>query len=170
MLRWPWYFVFFCLAGTAVARDAESGKAAPPLDAKTLDGQHFTLAGHAGKVVIVNIWATWCGPCREEMPALEDFYRKHHGEGLELLAISADDAGDLPQVREVMKAFSFPSALLRDTRMSGYGRIRQIPQTYVIDARGILRRDGFVDKGMIDRELLERVVTPLLQQSTPSAR
>lgn len=150
------------LGNGAYAREAEVGKPAPAIEARTMSGAHFSLAAQRGKVVIINIWATWCGPCRAEMPALDAFYKKHRAEGVELLALSADVAGDLPQVRAVMQAFSFPAALISDTQMSGYGRMRQIPQTYIIDANGVLQRDGFVDKGVVDTALLERVITPLL--------
>lgn len=69
----------------------------------------------------------------------------------------------------MMKAHTFPAALISDSKLSGYGRIRQIPQTYVIDAQGVMRRDGGKDKGQIDSAFLESVVTPLLQQKNPSA-
>lgn len=151
------------VAHPVLARDTEEGKPAPPIEAQTLDGRHFTLAAQAGKVVIVNFWATWCPPCREEMPALEAYYDKHHNEGLELLAISVDAPDDLAKVKEVMKAYRFPAALIDNASLSGYGRIRQIPQTYLIDRQGILRRDGMKEKGKIDVATLEQAVTPLLQ-------
>ena len=160
--------VFACaLASTvssASARDAEVGKPAPPIVARTLSGDQFSLAAQRGTVVIINVWATWCGPCRAEMPALDAFYKKHRADGLALLAVSADVASDLPQVREVMKNYGFPAAVISEAQMSGYGRMRQIPQTYVIDADGMLRRDGMVDKGVVDTALLEEVVAPLLRQ------
>lgn len=154
----------------AFARDAEEGKPAPAIEAQTLDGEHFTLAAQSGKVVIINFWATWCTPCREEMPVLERYYEQHRREGLELLAVSVDLPDDASKAKEVMKAFRFPSALISDASLPGYGRIRQIPQTYIIDRYGILRRDGFKEKGKIDLVTLERLVTPLLQAGAQSAR
>ena len=155
----------FCIAAEVPAREAETGKQAPALEARTLDGAPFTLAAQNGKVVIVNFWATWCGPCRAEMPALDAFYRRHRDEGLVVLAVSADAEGDLQKVREAMRSFSFPAAMMSATTMTGYGRIRSIPQTYVIDTRGMLQRDGFSEKGTVDAETLERVVTALLHPS-----
>ncbi|SRR5579871_5197460 len=142
---------------------ADVGDPAPPLQAKLLDGSQFSLAGSAGNVVIVNFWATWCVPCRAEMPALDAYYQKHRAEGLQLLAVSMDDPRDEPKVREVMRAFGFPAALAQDASFKAYGRIWRIPLTFVIDRRGILRKDGWYGSAGIDLPLLESTVTPLLQ-------
>ena len=141
----------------------EVGKPAPPFEAKLLDGTPFSLAATAGNVVIVNFWATWCEPCRAEMPALQSYYQKHRAEGLQLLAVSMDDPRDDSKVREVMRAFSFPAALARDASFKGYGRIWRIPLTFVIDRHGILRKDGWYGDAGLDLPLLEGTVTPLLQ-------
>ncbi len=61
-----------------------------------------------GKVALINVWAGWCPPCREEMPLLDAFYRKYRAQGAGLLASSADDAGDEDGVRRIMQRFSFP--------------------------------------------------------------
>ena len=151
------------LSLTAQAGAIEAGKPAPALEAKLLDGSQFSLAASAGNVVIVNFWATWCVPCRAEMPALDAYYRKHRTEGLQLIAISMDDPRDEPKMREVMRAFAFPAALARDASFKAYGRIWRIPLTFVIDRRGVLRKDGWYGEAGIDLPLLESTVTPLLQ-------
>ncbi|MGZ3237145.1 MAG: TlpA disulfide reductase family protein [Burkholderiaceae bacterium] len=155
------FWVF--LAQSCIAASLEVGKTAPPLEVTQLDGTKFSLADHAGNVVLVNIWASWCEPCREEMPAIEAFYKAHHAEGLDLLAISLDDAKDLPQVKEVMRSYSYPAAMLADAKMKGYGRIWRMPMTFVIDRQGILRKDGSEGEPKMDLPALERVVTPLLK-------
>jgi len=144
------------------ANAIEEGKPAPSAEIKLLDGAQFSLAGQSGKVVILNFWATWCEPCRAEMPALDAYYRKHRAEGLEVVAVSMDDAKDEPRVREVMRAFAFPAAMARDANVKDYGRIRRIPLTFVIDRRGILRKDGWYGDPGIDAVLLDKIVTPLL--------
>jgi cytochrome c biogenesis protein CcmG/thiol:disulfide interchange protein DsbE len=151
------------LSTTVLARGPEEGKAAPPLHAKLLDGNQFALADEAGKVVIVNLWATWCAPCRAEMPALQTYYQQHKAEGLELVAISMDEPKDEAKVREVMRAFSFPAALARDAQFKGYGRVWRLPLTFVIDRHGVLRKESWYGVPGLDVPLLEATVTPLLR-------
>lgn len=146
----------------ALAKGPEVGKPAPAFDARLLDGSQVGNADLRGQVVIVNFWATWCTPCRAEMPALDAYYRKHRDEGLKMLAISMNDPADAGKVREVMSTFSFPAALARDVNFRGYGRIWRIPLTFVIDRDGILRKDAWYGDAGIDLASLEKIVTPLL--------
>ena len=150
-----------CFATTAFALG--EGKPAPAVEARLLDGKTFRLADYSGKVVILHFWASWCAPCRKEMPALESFYEKHRAQGLELLAVSMDDPADEAKVREVMRQFSFPAALARDAQAGGYGRIWRIPLTFVIDRHGILRKDGWHGAPALDLPELEKTVSPLLE-------
>jgi thiol-disulfide isomerase/thioredoxin len=142
----------------------KEGEAAPPLEAKLLDGKSFSLAAASGKVVVVNFWATWCEPCRAEMPALNTYLEKHKAEGLEILAISMDVPGDDSKVRDVMRSYGFDAALGREASFKGYGRIWRLPLTFVIDRQGVLRKDGWYGDPGIDLPLLEKIVTPLLSQ------
>ena len=144
------------------AHAAQSAKSAPALEAKLLDGTAFSLSTETGKVVIINFWATWCVPCRREMPALDEYYRKHRDDGLQLIAISLDEAADESKVREVMHAFSFPAAMASQASFAGYGRIWRLPLTFVIDRAGRVQREGWYGKPSIDLDLLEKTVTPLL--------
>ena len=140
----------------------DEGKPAPPIEATLVDGTHYSLAAQHGKVVIVNFWATWCAPCRAEMPAIDAYLRKHRGEGLEVLAISMDEPGSEEKIRNVMRPFSFPAALGPKTDFKGYQRIWRLPLTFVVDRDGTLRKkDWYGDPG-IDEALLESTVTPLL--------
>jgi len=145
------------------ASSATEGKPAPSMSAKLLDGSAFKLSDQAGKVVMLNIWATWCAPCRAEMPALEAYFRQHRDEGLVLLAVSWDDPRDEVKVREVMKDYSFPAALARDADLRNYGRIWRLPLTFVIDKRGVLRKDDWYGDPGLDVPLLEKTITPLLR-------
>jgi cytochrome c biogenesis protein CcmG/thiol:disulfide interchange protein DsbE len=141
---------------------ATEGKPAPALQGKLLDGTAFRLADDAGKVVVVHMWATWCVPCREEMPALDAYYRQHRDQGLVLIALSMDDPKDDAKVREMMKVYSFPVGMARDADMKGYGRIWRLPLTFVVDRKGILRKDQWHGDPTLDAPLLEQTVTPLL--------
>ncbi|MBL8473585.1 MAG: TlpA family protein disulfide reductase [Rhodocyclaceae bacterium] len=152
------------LVATGAAHAIKEGEPAPAFEATMLDGSRYVFASAAGEVLVINFWATWCPPCRAEMPAFEAFYRKHRAQGLRFIAISMDDAADELKVREFMRDYSFPAALAKDARFKGYGRIWRIPLTFVIDRRGILRKDGwYAGESGIDAAMLEREVAPLLQ-------
>ena len=123
----------------ALAAPPAIGKPAPALIVRELDGHRFDLAKLRGKVVLVNFWATWCSPCRVEMPTLNAFYRRYRARGLELLGLSIDQAPDDGEVKKVMRQFSYPGALASAARVNGFGEPVAVPVTYVIDARGVLR-------------------------------
>ena len=159
-----WYgLAVFLLGWCGAAFAATEGEAAPAMRAKLLDGTAVSLADDLGKVVVVNMWATWCAPCREEMPALDAYYRAHRDEGLVLVALSMDDPKDEAKVREMTKAYSFPVGLAHDADMKGYGRIWRLPLTFVVDRKGILRKDQWYGDPGLDAQLLEQTVTPLLR-------
>jgi peroxiredoxin len=149
--------------GSAYARGPEEGKPAPAFEASLLSGEAFSTATAKGQVVIINFWATWCPPCRQEMAAFEQYYRQHHEHGLRIIAVSLDEPADAAKVREAMQAYSFDVALDSSARYKGYGRIWRLPLTFVIDRKGVLRKDGWYGPAGIDQPLLERVVTPLLE-------
>jgi cytochrome c biogenesis protein CcmG/thiol:disulfide interchange protein DsbE len=161
------------LAGLLVvhghANAISEGAPAPALDGRLFDGSRFSLADHAGKVVVLNFWASWCAPCREEMPALDAYYRRHRSEGLEMIAISMDNPKDEAKARELMRAFSFPAAFAREANIKGYGRISLLPMTFVIDRQGALRMDGRYRDSPLDMASLEKTVTPLLRARMNSA-
>ncbi len=152
------------VAGSASALAVTEGQPAPDIDATLLDGTVFSLAQARGQVVIINFWATWCAPCRKEMPALDAFYRQHGGAGLRLLAISMDAPQDAAKVRDVVREYRFDVALEDATDHHGYGRIRRVPVTFVIDRRGILRKADWYGPDGLDQALLDQVVTPLLAE------
>jgi peroxiredoxin len=145
----------------------EVGQPAPPLAATELDGRGFDLAALRGKVVVVNFWATWCPPCREEMPALDAFYRQHHDQGLEMLGISADRPRDRGEVVNMMHAFSYPAAMLGDAKVNGLGAPDALPVTYVIDRAGIVRAKFRADQMAVTEQSLAATVLPLLSQKPP---
>lgn len=81
------------------AAKLEVGQPAPPLVLTTLDGHKIATRDLLGKVVIVTFWATWCGPCHEELPVLSDYAQRHAQQGLQVLAFSLDSPDALPEVR-----------------------------------------------------------------------
>src|SRR5579863_4006985 len=134
--------VLLALAAGTLSRAAAPpalGQAAPELLVPQLDGRLFDLAAQRGQVVIVNFWATWCSPCRAEMPRLDAFYRRYHARGLQLLGVSVDERSDLNAVQTIMKSFAYPAALAVDARRNGFGPPAAVPMTWIIDTRGTIR-------------------------------
>ncbi|WP_051710412.1 TlpA family protein disulfide reductase [Andreprevotia chitinilytica] len=152
-----------CLATAIPSYAIDAGKPAPAFTAKSLAAKSINLAVLAGKVVVINFWATWCSPCRQEMPALDAFYRQHQAEGLEVIGVSVDDNADLPLVKTLAQAVSYPIAMSDDASFSGYGRIWRVPLTFVIDRKGIVRTNGWQGDTLIDAATLESTVLPLLK-------
>jgi len=141
----------------------EEGKAAPEFHAKLFNGEKFSLAAVSGQVVIIHFWATWCEPCRVEMPLLEDLYKRHHAEGLQIVAVSMDSPKDEAKARELMKSFSFSGSIARDASFKSYGRIWKVPMTFLIDRKGILQKDAWKLKHDMMAADLENTVNPLLK-------
>ena len=144
---------------------------APQLIVPQLDGHEFDLAKLRGKVVLVNVWATWCSPCRVEMPTLDAFYRRYHSRGLVLLGLSIDEAPDAAQVRQVMGRFSYPGALASAARVNGFGDPIAVPVTYVIDTHGIIRAQLQAEgPSGVSKQALADAVLPLLGQRKGGSR
>jgi thiol-disulfide isomerase/thioredoxin len=156
-----WLAALVATLSAHAAGAPEIGRPAPALVVTQLDGQPFDLAALRGQVVIVNFWASWCAPCRAEMPLLESFYQRHHGHGLVLLGLSVDDAHDKAEVVRIMRQFSYPAALAGGAKVNGFGPPLAVPTTWVIDAAGTVRARLMAAKGVTEQTLNE-VVVPLL--------
>jgi cytochrome c biogenesis protein CcmG, thiol:disulfide interchange protein DsbE len=128
------------LQASAIAQELKlaTGKAMP-FALRDLDGREHRLADYRGKVVVLNFWATWCEPCREEMPSLDRLAAKLAGRPFAVLAV--DYAEGAPRVREfaARQALRFPLLLDRDGSVTKSWGVRTLPATYVIDAGGQLR-------------------------------
>jgi cytochrome c biogenesis protein CcmG, thiol:disulfide interchange protein DsbE len=134
------------------------GEAAPLLVLTELDGKVFDLAKLRGKVVLVNYWATWCAPCKVEMPTLSAFYRRYRDQGLEIIGISVDFKSDIAKVPKVASTLAYPAALIGAISENGFGPPEGVPLTYVIDAEGVVR-DKLI---AAPDDLLHQIVVPLL--------
>ena len=135
--------------------------AAVPFSVSATIGVPFDARG--GNVTIVNYWATWCAPCRVEMPVLDAYYRKHRSQGLAMLAISIDQGVPARKLGEVTGKFAFAVARADDVKMPRRDIPTALPVTRVYDRSGRL---VFASKGdgrsTIDMATFERVITPLL--------
>jgi peroxiredoxin len=146
----------------------EVGQPAPSLVVQELDGQTFDLSAARGKVVVVSFWATWCPPCRKEMPVLDALYRRYHGQGLEMIGLSADRPHDRSDVTKVMQSFSYPAAMLDDAKVNDFGTPSALPMTIVIDGQGIVRAELTPDQTAVTEKSLSAAVLPLLSQKSTS--
>lgn len=154
--------VALALTGQQAVAAVAVGQPAPPLAATELNGQGFDLNALRGRVVIVNFWATWCAPCRAEMPALDAFYRQYHNQGLDMIGISADRSRDRSDVVKVMQSFAYPAAMLDDARPNGFGAPGALPETFVIDQTGVIRAEFRPDQTGVTQQGLAATVLPLL--------
>ncbi|MEO7966652.1 MAG: TlpA disulfide reductase family protein [Gemmatimonadaceae bacterium] len=119
----------------------EVGRPAPAYDAVTLDGDKVSLGGLRGKVVLLNVWATWCMPCRDEIPYLESLYQRHNPKGLEIVGVSVDARGSETAIQDFRRDFkmTYPIWLDPDERVQALYRALGVPASYLIDRDGILR-------------------------------
>lgn len=150
----------------ARANDLQLGQAAPPLVLNALDGRRIATQDLKGQVVIASFWATWCAPCREELPLLSAFAERHAARGLQVLGFSLDGPDKLPKVRALAAELSFPVGLVDSPWAGGYGRIWRLPVSFVIDRQGRLAHNGWDDEDPVWNEAqLQRVVEPLLART-----
>lgn len=138
---------------------AQKGGTVTDFSLGSLDGSQIALADYAGEVIIMNFWATWCPPCRAEMPGINRFYEAHQDEGLVVLAINAQE--DAATVRPFIdqSGFSFPVLLDLQGRVADQYSTRSFPTTFIIDRDGVIQH---VQTGEITERELENIVLPLL--------
>jgi cytochrome c biogenesis protein CcmG/thiol:disulfide interchange protein DsbE len=122
------------LKSIGLSKPAMSG--APDFNLLDTNGSPVSLSAYRGKLVLLNFWATWCGPCREEMPSMENLSRNFGGQGLAVLAINQRENAAL--VNRFMKThgLNFTTPLDTTGRVAGYYRVYGIPVSYLIDANG----------------------------------
>lgn len=152
--------IMACLGWTATvaAQPPKINRPAPFFRATTFAGKPVSLADYRGRVLIINFWATWCAPCKQELPLLDERYRRWHGRGLEVIAITTEDAPPLAKVKPLAAALRIP--LARGFR-GDYGAIEERPVNYVIDRQGVVR---YARAGAFDTATLDAVLMPLLRK------
>ena len=132
---------------------------APEIELTDINGDPVTLAGLHGQVVLVNNWATWCPPCRAEMPALEAYFRAHKNDGFTLVGINSGDQRDQVVDFKREHALTFPLWLDPTGLALDAFQNNALPSSYVIDKTGTVRLFWM---GAVSLEALETYVTPLL--------
>jgi thiol-disulfide isomerase/thioredoxin len=128
-------------------------KMAPPFSVTSLDGQHVSLDRLQGKVVLIDFWATWCGPCREALPHIRDIARKFQGQPLVILSVSLDS--DEVKWKDFVAKNDMTWLQYRDCGWDGplaklFG-VREIPHTFTIDPDGILEEEHVGDASIEGR-------------------
>lgn len=139
----------------------EVNYAAPQMELKDINGNSASLAAYRGQVVLVNLWATWCPPCKAEMPTLQSFYEKYKEDGFVILGI--DDGETLEQVRPFVDEYGLTFPVLLDegyTSERNFGTIN-LPSSWVVDRTGRIRLSWV---GAISRKVLEKYVPPIIME------
>jgi peroxiredoxin len=146
---------------SAPAPTATSRPPAPDFALETLAEETVRLSDFKGRVVLVNFWASWCPPCRDEMPALEAYYQDHKDEGLVILGVNVKDSKGAITAFLEEHTVSFPIVLDRDAKTAGMYDITGLPTTVFVDREGMVIGTW---PGMVTKTFLENKITPLLQE------
>lgn len=159
-----WFVLLFLLFGCGKEKEESTFSSAPNFTLQTLDGQEVTLSKLKGKVILLDFWATWCGPCRESIPHLIQLYKTYQKDGLEVIGMNVEK-GEMDTVRRFVKSIDIPYPITlspdevqRDYRVSG------LPTTILIDKQGRIRDKmvGFTSE--IAKQMTAKVVTLLSEK------
>ncbi len=172
----PWLFALWLILTTAAtpgataapaahpaATPVTAGKSRPPAPEFTLrdlDGKVVRLSAYRGKVVFVDFWATWCGPCRRAIPHLKNLHARYEKKGFVILGLSVDHEGPAV-VRDFVRKNAIPwtTAVADEKTMDAFGEIRFVPTAFLVDKQGrIVERY----QGLVGEEKLEAAIRPLL--------
>jgi cytochrome c biogenesis protein CcmG/thiol:disulfide interchange protein DsbE len=142
------------------------GQLAPDFTLKDIDGKTVRLSDYRGKAVVLNFWATWCPPCKVEMPWLVDLENKYRSQGLQVIGVALDEAGkdEIAKFARQMN-LNYPVLIGDDNTADAYGNVQMLPTTFYINAEGkiVARVVGLTG----EREMEENMVEAL--QSSANA-
>ena len=146
-----------------IASDAIVGQRAPDFQVTLLDGKHVRLSDMKGQVVVLNFWATWCGPCRAELPLLDGYAKAQQAFGLRIVAVNYRD-NDITRWR--LQQMAKGAAMQFAFRFDGaYAPGGGIPASFVIDRAGVLR---YVQRGAFSLDEMNKILVPLLNETAPA--
>lgn len=158
---WAGYLLLWPNPGASAAGlGVPNGKPAPDFELKTVEGKAIKLSDLKGKAVMINFFATWCPPCRAEMPTLQEVYKQYEAQGFVVLAV------DLNEPEVAIRSFrdslglTFPIVVDKDDKVSRMYDIVPLPTSYFVDKKGIVHTKW---TGEIRKEQLEAVVKQLVQ-------
>lgn len=147
----------------AVSGQPAAGQAAPALVAASFSGAAIDLQALRGKAVLLNFWASWCQPCRQEMPLLESLSREYR-DRLVVLGLSADDPHDRKDAVAIAGAVSYPTGLLAEAHTNGFGMPPVLPLTYVIGSSGRIHAVLLPGRAALTEAQLRSVIEAALQE------
>jgi cytochrome c biogenesis protein CcmG/thiol:disulfide interchange protein DsbE len=160
------------LAGLGIAAAAPAakpvvgatvGQPAPAATISTFDKRKIALADLRGKVVVLNFWATWCGPCKREMPMMSAFHHRYQDQGFEIFGVTTEDSLPPYMLKKLAAVLSYPLA----SRVSGnaYPILNGVPTSYVIDRSGNVR---YAKAEAFDEADFAALILPLLREPAPA--
>jgi peroxiredoxin len=150
------------LSPAAQARNPRVGQPAPDFTLTLVNGQKVTLADLRGEVVVINFWATWCVPCRQELPTLDAYYLLQKRFGLRVFAATTEDSVSERQLRPFFSRLTIDAV----HRVSGpYRPLGGVPTNFVIDRAGVVR---YAAAGAFNLDKLNEILVPLLREPRPA--
>jgi len=135
--------------------------AAPQLALEDMEGKSVSLRDHIGSVVLVNLWATWCPPCKEEMPALQSFYERHKSDGFILVGINQEETSEVVRPFVADFGLTFPIWLDENYLAQREFNTLSLPSSFVIDRGGTVR---LMWVGAVSEKFLEKHVTKIIKE------
>ena len=147
------------------------GKPAPDFQLPDLNDKDIRLSDYRGKVVFLNFWATWCKPCREEMPSMEVLYKNFEKDGLVILAVSIDRVTTKKEIPPFVKSLNLTFPVLVDSwgQTDKRYKLMGVPETYIIDREGTLREKVIGPRDWTRLDNLQ-ILTQLIKQGPQSAQ
>ncbi len=152
------------LTAAASGPAPKEGQPAPDFSVPLLDGSAFRLSDHRGQAIWINFWATWCPPCRAEMPDIQEVYTAYRDQGLRVVALSIGEARGDVQAYVNKTGLTFDIGLDSDTSVSAQYRIVGIPTHFFVDRDGVLRE---IRIGALNKKGMEERVLSLLEGDKP---
>jgi peroxiredoxin len=146
--------VFSVFAASSLASSGMEGQQAPDFALKSSTGENLRLSEYRGDVVMINFWATWCGPCRQEMPLLEELYSRYQRVGFNLLGVNIDDDSRRAMQMAEELGINFPVLFDASKEVSKLYEVEAMPVTVLVDREGTVRyvhhgyKPGYEDKYM----------------------
>jgi peroxiredoxin len=145
-------FILCAFAASSLASSGLEGRAAPDFALKSSTGENLRLSEYRGDVVMINFWATWCGPCRQEMPLLDELYNRYQRVGFNLLGVNIDDDSQRAMRMVEELGVGFPVLFDAGKDVSKLYKVEAMPVTIIVDRMGTVRyvhhgyKPGYEDK------------------------